>query len=157
MDNYRQRRARLWIVAGFLLAAIGAIINFVQAVSSGVFEPSLYSSAALAVINPLMLIVAVWVWWWLTSFRPADEVQRRALLRAVYGLAAMYFLGTLLWYFIIFPNGMSPRGFMTTTLGLQGASFPVSFVGFLLLARHYATSTGVSEPTLPDESEIEVS
>ena len=157
MDSYRQCQARYWIVAGFVLAAIGAIINFVRVVSAGVFEPSLVTSGALTVINPLMLIIAVWVWWWLTSLQPADEVQRNALLKAFYGLAAMYFLGTLLWYFIIFPNGTTPLDFMTTALFLQGASFPVSFVGFLLLARHYATGTGVAEPPLPDESEIDVS
>jgi hypothetical protein len=34
MDNYRHRRARLVLVTGFLLSAVGAVVRFVRQASS---------------------------------------------------------------------------------------------------------------------------
>jgi hypothetical protein len=150
MDNNRHRRARLVLVAGFVLSAVGAVVGYVRLASSGVLGHSPFLSTLLSLIEPLTTVVAVWIWWWLSSISPTNEAQRLAFIKAWYGLAISYLLSVTLWSLIVFPG--SDAAFFW----LQAVGNAISFVGFVLLAREFTVGFEVSEVRPADEAVVDV-
>ncbi len=157
MDNYRRRRARLVLVTGFLLSAVGAVVRFVRQASSGGLGHSPFSFTLISLIDPLMTVVAVWIWWWLSSISPTNEAQRLAFIKAWYGLAISYFLSVTSWSLIVFPGWTETfRGTVAAFFWLQAVGITISFVGFVLLAREFTVGFEVSEVRQADEADVDV-
>jgi hypothetical protein len=157
MDNNRHRRARLVLVAGFVLSAVGAVVGYVRLASSGVLGHSPFLSTLLSLIEPLTTVVAVWIWWWLSSISPTNEAQRLAFIKAWYGLAISYLLSVTLWSLIVFPGWTETfRGTVAVFFWLQAVGITISFVGFVLLAREFTVGFEVSEVRPADEAVVDV-
>ena len=90
MERPDTRDPRLFVVAGFVLLATGAIINLVHQSTGGYFNDTSFSWASEAVLSPLTSVAALWAWWWLTQVTVSGAQQAKVMRRGLYGLALQY-------------------------------------------------------------------
>jgi hypothetical protein len=80
-------------VVGFTLMAVGSIITFVRQADQGYFGVTNSLRWDLeAVFSPLMTMVALWAWWWMSKIRVSGAEQTTNLRRALYGFSVQFLI-----------------------------------------------------------------
>ena len=150
MESVARRKARAFVVAGFALVAAGSIITFLRITTSG----SYFSNASALsdfewVLSPLIGLVAVWSWWWLSRIQVADREQSSFVRRGFFGLALQNALYTALTLAVLLDIRVFNRDWWNVApLWAQfGGSLAMS-IGFILLGREFANNADeTSEPS----------
>ena len=137
MTSLATRRAQWFIIGGFLLVAVAAVVAYVNEFFA--FQMDLHSLRGLIgpVLSPLTAIAALWAWWWLSQIEARDDHQRSLLRRAFYGLAAqnLFFFGS--WLIILLPLRELGQWLTSAVVWADTIGAVMSSLGFLLLARSF--------------------
>jgi len=102
MDRNDVRVGRGFVVAGFVLLALGTVITMVRFIVDGyLFTAASLSVAAESILLPLSTVMAAWAWWWLTQVTAVGPSQVRAMRRGLYGLSLQYLLTFTLFVAVV--------------------------------------------------------
>lgn len=141
METYERRRARLFVVTGFAVEAVGSLITLGRLISQGYFSLSTASSIEL-LLSDLAVLVSVWAWWWLTKVTVSSDDQRSFMSRAFFGLALASILFTAVALETLFQvPGYIQHGWDLAPLWAQGIGELAKCLGFVMMAREF-TWTG---------------
>jgi hypothetical protein len=136
MDPLRQLRAQVLVVLGFAMAAVASVTMYIVDVTSVGFQFDSFRSIIDPLLYPLLTIVAVFAWFWLTLLRPHDEQQCRILRGAYFAFAVQYLLSAAAFAFVVLPFRSFGGFWITTTLWLELFGAAVTAVGFYLFAQN---------------------
>lgn len=138
MTAYSRHRAKTWVVAGFLLTAIGAIWIFIREVTTGhLYSESGFWNGLETTLAPVMALVALYAWLWLTKLAVEDSTQVAIVRRAFKSFGCYYALSST----VIFINLFQSRAFATFSglapLWIEAVGAFITFLGFILLSREF--------------------
>lgn len=137
MRRLGYRDSRRLIVVGFALMAVGLSITLVRQADQGLFGVTNSLSWDLeTVLSPLMAMVAVWAWWWMTKIRVTGAEQTTILRRALYGFSVQY----LIYAIVIVVMVTSVHSFLADwwnldQLWIAGLGATCTSLGFFVAAR----------------------
>jgi len=62
-----KKYARVWVVLGFALTALGSVVNMVQLVNHGYLSQGSFRADIQLIALPLASLAALWAWWMLSK------------------------------------------------------------------------------------------
>jgi hypothetical protein len=135
--------ARVWVVTGFSLTALGSIVNFIQLLNNGYLGQDSVSADIQLFALPLGSLAALWAWWMLSKIATLVSdfalIFRSAFIALMIGsLCLCVEYVNLLWSTPSFSEFIWPFWF-------QGVGSFGTAVGFLLLARAFSTEEIVNK------------
>ena len=146
-----QARIRVLVVTGFVLGAVGAVISYINEVTSIGAQLTSFRYDVDTLVNPLATIAAVVAWSWLVQLDARDERQCTILRRAFLCLALEYLLFAVGFNFIFTPIH-SIGGFWTTLdLWLEFLGSVLVALGLFLYSRSLFVSSGRSDIAAADD------
>lgn len=136
---------RAVIVVGFALSALGAIISYLNDVTSigggfGSFRE--VADELFAILAPIAATVA---WWFLTQLEARDASGLKLLRRAYLFFAIQMVLFAAGYNFIFAPIHYFGGVWITTTLWLEFFGALVAALGLFLMSRSLVTLVEVTE------------
>ena len=150
MESPTRRRARAFVVTGFAMVALGSVITFIRTLTTaGYFAHAGALSDFESVVSPLIGLVAVWSWWWLSKIRVADPHQMSFVRKGLYGLATQNLLICALALATLFDLPVFNRNsWDVAPLWAHFWGTLAISIGFTLLARQTSREGAVvSEPS----------
>jgi hypothetical protein len=131
--------ARTIVILGFTVAALSGVIGYWQNVSSAPYQFGSFREILIPLLNPLITIVAVAAWWWLSRLEARDDEQLRYLRIAYIAFGVQYFLYAALYVLIVTPLDSQAGSWTTTVLWLDCVGAVVASFGLFLMARYLFT------------------
>jgi hypothetical protein len=138
MTDYSRHRARTWVVVGFLLTAVGSMWIFIREVTSDhLYSESGFWNGLETTLVPVMALVALYAWWWLTKLAVEGTTQVTVVRKAFKSFACYYAISST----VLFINLFQFRAFGTFSglapLWVQAVGAFVTFLGFIFLSREF--------------------
>ena len=138
MSAQRKVRAQAIVILGFAVSAVSGVFSYFENVTSQGYTFASLRQVVLPMLNPLLLISAVFAWWWLVRVDPRDEGQRVNLHRAYVAFALQYVFTTGLVLLLVTPIRSLGNLWVTSALWLQLVGAAVSALGLFLVSRTLA-------------------
>ena len=149
MESATRKRARAFVVAGFVMAAAGSVITLLRSVTY--FANASALSVFESVVSPLIGVVAVWSWWWLSKIRVADRHQSSFVRMGLYGLALQNILIGALGLATLFDlPGFDRNSWNVAPLWSRFWGNLAISIGFVLLAREMVDDAGERGESIED-------
>lgn len=133
MDERQAERARLLIVAGFIVNVLAALIDLANVFGSGTYRFLAFSGRFEVVLAALIAFSATAAWWFLTKLNLERPEQRGLLARASSWFAVQALLGVaaglnVAWH-------LDVASWSGSVIWLQAVGEALEAVGFFLWAR----------------------
>jgi hypothetical protein len=122
------------VILGFSMTALSAVIEYVVSVTSLGYRFSSFREIIDPMLYPLITLVAIVAWLWLTRIDPRDDAQRRILNKAFFAFAVQYLLYTGAYAFIIIPLRSFGGFWSTSSVWLSFTGAGVTALGLVLFA-----------------------
>ena len=137
MESLTRKRARAFVVTGFAMFALGLLVTFFRVITSAHYFSNASASAVVeTVLSPVMGIVAVWSWWWLSQIRVASGHQSSLVRKGFYGLALQNVLYGVLILAVLMDGPVFNRNLWNVApLWAQCWGSLAIAIGFVFLAR----------------------
>jgi hypothetical protein len=138
--------AQAIVILGFVVSALASVISYVQSFTGQGYYFHSFRQIVLPMLNPLIMIVAVFAWWWLTTVEANDEHQRTNLQRAYVAFAIQYGLTTALILFLITPFRSLGGFWLTSVFWVELVGAFITALGLFLLSRTLSGRVTTVEP-----------
>lgn len=154
MESMERKRARAFVVVGFVLIAVGSVINVFRLVTWVDYFSIASSRAQFELfLSPLVGVVTVWSWWWLSKIRVANGEQTSFVRKGFYGLALQNALSTALVLAGLFDLPAFDRvSWNVAPIWAEFLGSLVLSIGFILLGQEFTIDVDDSD----DASEAQV-
>jgi ABC-type xylose transport system permease subunit len=139
---------RAIVILGFVVSALSSLISYEQTVSGRGYHFNSFRQIVLPMVDPLIMIAAVFAWWWLTNVEANDDQQRTNLQRAYVAFAIQYVLTTVLILFLITPFRTFGGFWLTSVLWLQLVGAFIAALGLFLMSRTLSRRVMAGESSL---------
>lgn len=137
----KKRYARVWIVVGFALTAVGSILNMINLLSHNYLGEGNFRADLQLVALPLGSLVALWAWWLLSKIATLETNHAPLFRKAFLGLTIQSLcVGVEYMNLLWFGNGLNQY---TWSFWLQGIGSVVTALGFLLMSRAFSNNAAV--------------
>jgi hypothetical protein len=140
----KKRVARIWIVVGFALVALGAIANFIDLASNNYFAEGNVRAALQVFAFPIGSFAALCAWWFLSKLATVESNHPSIFRKAFLWLTAesLCLCGTyvnLLWV----APGLDQYG---APCSLEAFGSAGSAIGCFLMSREFSPQKAMGEP-----------
>ena len=153
MDPNARNTARTIVILGFTVVALSGVISYWQNVSSVSYQFGSFREILIPLLNPLITIVAVAAWWWLSRLEARDDEQLRYLRIAYIAFGVQYFLYAALYVLIVTPLDSQAGSWTTTVLWLDFVGAVVASFGLFLMAKTFFTQVDFDQ-VVPVSEEV---
>jgi hypothetical protein len=142
----KKRIAQAWIVVGFVLLALGGIVNFAVLVSNNYFGGGNMRADLQLFAIPISSIAALWAWWFLCKIATTESAHAPLFKKAFLGLALQSLcLGLVFVNFLWMSPGLDKY---TTSAWLEAIGQASVAIGFFLMSREFSNKeTSMEEAT----------
>jgi hypothetical protein len=132
----KKQVAQAWIVTGFALVALGAIVNFAVLVSSNYFGEANGRADLQLFAVPLSSLAALWAWWFLSKIATVESAHAPLFKRAFLGLSLQNICLCLVFVDVLSVSAGLDK--YTASLWLQVLGQASSAVGFFLMSQEFS-------------------
>jgi len=139
--------ARTWILAGFVLVAVGATVDLLVLTSNGYFDSSNFRANLQVFSLPLASLAACWAWWFLSKIAAEKSDQRPLFQRAFLGLMLQSLCLCITYVNLLWTDPNFDR--FTSSLWIQVAGLGATAIGFFLMAREFSSKKMANEAVSP--------
>ena len=147
MNEKSKQVARTWILAGFVLVAVGATVDLLVLTSNGYFDSSNFRANLQVFSLPLASLAACWAWWLLSKIAAEKSDQRPLFQRAFLGLMLQSLCLCITYVNLLWTDPNFDR--FTSSLWIQVAGLGATAIGFFLMAREFSSKKMANEAVSP--------
>jgi hypothetical protein len=133
--------AQVIVILGFVVTAAASVIGYFDNVTSRGYYFNGFRVIVIPLLNPLIMIAALFAWWWLTRLEESERGQRTNLRLAYIAFAIQYLLTSILYLMIIWPIRSLGGFWVTSTFWFQLVGAFVSAIGLFLLSGTLSSRT----------------
>jgi hypothetical protein len=144
----RREFARVVVLGGFTITALGATVNFLSLAENGTLKESAKADIQLVAVW-IAAFISIAAWWFITKLSAENRVQL-SLLRKAYGFLALQGLLSSLTYVLI-DLSWDVTSWPDAVFWLYGIGGVVTGIGFVLMM---FTCGGVDNPIQHDDLEV---
>ena len=147
MNEKSKQVARTWIIAGFVLIAVGALVDLLVLTSNGYIDSSNFRADLQVFSLPLASLAACWAWWFLSKIAAEKSDQRPLFQRAFLGLMLQSLCICITYVNLLWTDPNFDR--FTSSLWIQVAGLGATAIGFFLMAREFSSKKMANEAVSP--------
>jgi hypothetical protein len=128
--------ARYWILVGFALVAVGAIVNLIYLLSHGYLDHGNVRAVLQVFSIPLGSFAALWAWWLLSKIATLESNHSQLFRGAFIGLMLQSALLCITYVNLLWlAPGLSQ---FTSSWWIQLFGWAGAAVGFFLMSREFS-------------------